>query len=308
MLRKAAKTVAKASRGAILDPQEDTLELAAGTHRYVSPKRERDTRVALIEMSWWFDHAKLLERASLQKFLRTLRNSIPEGMPRRYGLYEPPQHELEKAGEEHLVTFLMVHLTEGVVWYAKSPVAYVFISIEPTCGWQRLGSKTEYRCNRLSIELDSAALEQPGWQTALYRAWKNLSIELSPFYGGVRTLRDYFRSGRGFSSDGASEPHPTKSWWWKGIPPRLGHAVVLGDPYLPLWPAFAKSSEALDGIRVASMPDWSTDQDVTEMVGAVPAALALPFMPHVAQAPAGGRWTVYPDEYPPSFPFGPRPG
>ena len=308
MLRKTAKTIAKASRGAIRDPQGDTVELASGTHRYESPKREKDTRVAIIEMSWWFDHARLLERASLERFLRTLRSSIPEGMPRRYGLYEPPQHELEKTGEEHLVKFLLAHLTESVVWYAKSPVAYVFISIKPTCGWQKLGSKTEYRCNRLSIELESATLEQPGWRIALYRAWKNLSIELSPFYGDVRTLRGYFRHGRGFSSDGASEPHPTKSWWWKGIPPRLGHAVVLGDPYLQLWPEFAKSSEAIDGIRVASMPDWRTDQDVTEMVGAVPVALALPFMPHEGASPMGGRWTVYPEEYPPSFPFEPPSG
>jgi hypothetical protein len=304
-LRKAAKTIAKASRGVVLDPQAGSVELPGGVNRYVPPKREKESRVAILEMSWWFEHASLLERAELENFLETLSTYLPEAMPRRYGLYEPPQHELEKTGRDHLLSFLTDHLTESVVWYATAPVAYVFISIGPDSGWQRVGAKTEFRCNRISIELDTAALDQPGWQTGLLRAWRALSKRLNPFYGDVRTLQGYFRSGTGFSSDGASEPEPTKSWWWKGIPQRLGHAVVLGEPYSQLWPEFCASAEVDGGLHFAATTDWRTDEDVTRIVGEVPGQLAIEFMPHQANAPGGGRWTVYPEIYPAIFPFKP---
>jgi hypothetical protein len=305
ILRKTAKAIAKAARGAVLDPQADSVELPPGTKRYVQAKRERQVRVPILEMSWWFEHASLLDRANLQCLLDTFGTYIPEALPRRYGLYEPPQHELEKQGRDHLLSFLAKHLTESVVWYAKAPVAYVFINIRPESGWQRLGAKNEYRCNRLSLEIDAAALQQPGWQTALLRAWRAISTQLNPFYGDVRTLQGYFRSGRGFSSDGASEPHPTKSWWWKGIPPRLGHAVVVGEAYSKLWPQFRASSEVDRGLQFVATPDWRTDEDATTLVGEVPKQLAMEFMPHQASAPGGGRWTAYPDAYPAIFPFKP---
>lgn len=304
-LRKTAKAIAKAARGVVLDPQADSVELPGGVTRYASPKREKQARVAILEMSWWFEHASLLKRAELESFLEALATYLPEAMPRRYGLYEPPQHELEKTGRDHLLSFLAEHLTERVVWYAKAPVAYVFASVRPESGWQPVGEKTEFRCNRISIELDATALDQPGWQTGLLRAWRAISKHLNPFYGDVRTLQGYFRSGRGFSSDGASEPHPTKSWWWKGIPQRLGHAVVLGEPYSQLWPDFRASAELVGGLHFAATSDWRTDDDVTGVVGEVPGQLAMEFMPHQANAPGGGRWTVYPTTYPAIFPFMP---
>ena len=301
MLRKAAKAIAKASRGVVLDPQTESVDLPAGVHRYVPPKREKQSRVSVLEMSWWFEHSALLQRAKLREFLDTLTTYLPEALPRRYGLYEPPQYELEKTGRDHLLTFLTQHLTEGVVWYAKAPVAYVFPSIRPECGWQR--GKAAYRCNQLSLEMDAAALDQPGWQTALLRAWKAISTDLNPFYGDVRTLHGYFRRGRGFSSDADSEPHPTKSWWWNGIPRSLGHAVVLGEPYVEHWTSFTEFSDADGALHFASTTDWRTKEDVTKIVGEVPAHLAMEFMPYQTIHPAGGRWTVYPEGYPATFPF-----
>jgi hypothetical protein len=35
-----------------------------------------------------------------------------------------------------------------------------------------------------------------------------------------------------------SSTQPTLPTWWTGVPHGTAHAVVVGEPYLALWPAF----------------------------------------------------------------------
>ncbi len=302
-LRTAASDIARTSRGVVLDPQLDSVELARGVKRYVPVKGAKEARLAVLDMTWWFESESLQDRASLEAFLAALRTDLPEAMPRRYGPTEPPQYELAQTGDEHLLTFLLGHLATGVVWYATAPVAQVSINIKSPTGWQQLGGTMEYRCNRASFRLDAAALLQPGWQTALIRVWKSVSRILRPFYGDVRTLTGYTRTASGLRSDGASDPPPTKSWWWKGVPQRLGHAAVIGEPYLELWPDFLRHARVEHCLAFASTADWRTDEDVTQVVGEVPARIAMEFMPYQASRPGGGQSIAYPKAYPELFPF-----
>jgi hypothetical protein len=306
LLRKVAAAIAKAGHGVIFDPQQDSLQLAAGAKRYVSAKPTVD-RVSQLELSWWFDHARLLERASIVRVLDILSSHLPEALPRRYGTSEPPQHELEKTGRDHLIDFLATHLPSTVVWYAHRPVTHVFTSLRAECGWQRAGRQQEYRCNRLSLQLDSDALDQPGWQVALERVWRRLSLELEPFYSEVRTLGGYRRTGSRLGVDGETEPSPTRSWWWKGIPPRLGHAAAIGPRYRELWPEFVKHADVSADLAFVATPDWRTKDDAADRVGGVPRGLALSFMPHMVTLSGGGRTALHPEEYPAQFPFGARP-
>jgi hypothetical protein len=306
LLRKVAAAIAKAGHGVIFDPQQDTLQLASGARRYVSAKSTVD-RVSQLRLSWWFDHPRLLERASIVRVLDILSNHLPEALPRRYGTRQPPQHELEKTGREHLVDFLATHLTKTVVWYGHPPVRNIFTSLRAESGWLGPGGKSKYCCNCVSLQLDTDALEQPGWQVALERVWRRLSLELEPFYSEVRTLRGYQRYGSRLAVDGDTELSPTSSWSWKGIPPRLGHAVALGPRYRELWPAFAQHAEVSGDLAFVATPDWRTRADAADLVGGVPRELALPFMPHMITLPGGGRTASYPEEYPALFPFGARP-
>lgn len=66
------------------------------------------------------------------------------------------------------------------------------------------------------------------------------------------------------------QQHPIKGGWWRGIPEKLGKAVVLGNVYQRLWPAFAAVSKIADGLAFASLEDWTTDGDLSQKVGEPP--------------------------------------
>jgi len=303
ILRRAAKLISRAARGAVFDPQTGTVDLPPGTKRYVAPP-PGEARISLLVLSWWFDHSDLLDRAAVERLFDILAAHAPEALPRRYGLYEPPQHALAETGREHAVQFLTDQLVEGVVWYCTLPFFHVSISIRQACGWQRLGSQQRYRCNQMTVELDAGALEQPGWQTAVRRLWRAVSLELRPFFGDVRSLAGNVRKGSRIWHDGREEPHPIRSWWWNGIPPRLGHAAVVGEPYRSLWPGFDAAAGTVGGLTFLTTDDWTSRADAADLVAGVPQHLALPFLAHWGSAEGGGRTVRYPETYPAVFPFG----
>ena len=72
-------------------------------------------------MSWWFEHGRVLEPDWIDAFLALLERCVPEALPERYGLWEPPQHVFEETGREHLMAFLSEHMGEVIVWYANRP-------------------------------------------------------------------------------------------------------------------------------------------------------------------------------------------
>jgi len=273
LLRRVAQSIAKAAHGVVFDPQQDALELPSGVKRFSTAAREE--RIAMLSLSWWFTHDDLTHRDGIERLLRALESEVREVLPRRYGLYEPPQFELEKMGRPHLVEFLERHAQETVVWYAHRPVMGVYLGVRSPSRWQPLGKSKQYRCQRFSIDVERSALAQPGWPTALRRLWRRVSRELRPFYGEVRTLRGYLRSGARVALDRETEHNPTKAWWWKGIPSTVGHAFVVGPPYVDLWPELAAGGVIADGaLRLVETPDWTKDEEASAFVGGVPAPLA----------------------------------
>ncbi len=303
MLGKLTRAVAKVAHGVILDPQQDMVELARGTKRYQPPKRDNEQRFAMLEMSWWLNHGRLLEPMFLDSLVELLETHLPESMPRRYGEHEPPQHVYAKTGREHFVSFLATNLTDFIIWNAQRPVGGWHFSVDSSCGFQPLGQQQQYRCNRVTLSLEAMALTQPGWATGLQRFWRRTSGLLQPFFGDVRTLQGYSGRPSDPMMDAETESHPVSSWWWKGIPPELGHAVVVGAPYLEHWPELSAAADHVGELAFLSNDDWLTSSDVSERVGGVPAAMALPFMPDLAPHELGGMAMRYPDTYPELFPL-----
>lgn len=283
-LNKVAKAIAKCARGVIFDPQTEIVELPSGIKRYApQPPAEKEPSVRL-QMTWFFDHLKLAERASLDRFLNILATHMPEALPRRYGVSEPPAHTLEKTGRAHLLDFLADHIAAGIVWYPNRPVLDLSLHFKRPCGFEH----NQYRCNALSIAFDKAALDVPGWSTELMRLWRALSNELRPFFGDVRTFRGY-------------EDHPVAAWWWKGVPPRLGHAAVVGEPYSSLWKIDGGTHEK--GLTFVTTDDWRTDEDAADKIGGVPAPIALSFMPHLGGDDRLGWGMKRATDYASEFPF-----
>jgi uncharacterized protein YlzI (FlbEa/FlbD family) len=266
-----AKTIAKASRGIVEDPQRETFELPSGLKRFTPIKRAARAPLSLLELSWWFAHADCREASFFDRLFDVVARVLPEALPRRYGECEPPKHELAKTGRAHLSKFLVEAGDSMTVMYPTRPAVGVSGSFVGAPGVARIGGERHFRCNRFSIEVDHAMLSQPGWELTLERAWRAISTELRPFYGDVRTLHGHVWMGRTYGGDG--ESHPVRSWFWRGIPPRLGHAVVIGEPYLARWPQMQQRAES--GLAFATTPSWQSTDDVADVLGGVPAKLTV---------------------------------
>ena len=62
---------------------------------------------------------------------------------------------------------------------------------------------------------------------AIERLFKNISYVITPFYGDIYILKKHIRSRSVSFSDGETEQHPIVSWWWNGIPRKLGIGLVI---------------------------------------------------------------------------------
>lgn len=151
---------------------------------------------------------------------------IPEALPRRYGLYEPPKEIFTTL--DSFNNFLLENINDSIVWYPTKPVDYVHLSIPKPIGPTRIG----YRFGHFSISIDAAVLSMVGWETEIIRLFKNISEIIAPFYGDIFILNNYIRTRTVSYSDDKTEKHPITSWWWNGIPRESGLALVLGKPIL----------------------------------------------------------------------------
>jgi hypothetical protein len=217
-----AKNLARAARGVLVNPQEDTIETARGAKRVDLagiPKEESD-----LKLSWWFEDADSFEKNGYARLFEVFESNMPEALPRRYGLWEPPQFKYAEKGREHFLSFYRENLREGIVWDSNHPFSYVFNSIPPKVG----GTWQGYRSCRLQIFLQSRVLQAPGWPLALKRLWLAVAQIVSPFFAEIR-----------------EGPDLVKAWWWNGIPPVLGLATMIGPPYDKLWPDFVAAAKNL---------------------------------------------------------------
>jgi hypothetical protein len=297
LLGSVSRRLGRAAHGVVLDPQTDTIATPTGVKRY-RPQR-RSERFSILAFSWWFTDGPLLTRSGLERFLGLLERLLPEAMPRRYGLLELPQHQYSETGKDHFLDFLHQHLDGSLVWYPHWPVVGVSMSCSPEWGI----SRQDFRANHVKVHVEAKALEQPGWHVALDTFWRAASQAICPFYGDVRTLGGFLRMGAPYALDMATEFHPVKGSWWVGIPRTAGHAIVLGEPYLDLWPSFAEAEQLVDGLVFLATNDWKTPDDVSDLVGGVLDELAQRWVPKWTATPYGGRTINWNTEFPPQWLF-----
>jgi hypothetical protein len=297
LLSTVSKRLGKAAHGVVLDPQADTVITPSGVKRY-RPQR-RAERFSILALSWWFTEGPLLTDAGLHEFVSLLERMLPEAMPKRYGLFEPPQHLYAETGREHFLGFLQEHLDDIIVWYPHRPVVDVSVSCSPKWGAVRQG----FRANYVTVDVEAKTLEQTGWNTALDRFWRVASQVIQPFYGDVRTLKGFTRMGATCGSDIETDFHPVKGPWWIGIPRIVGHAVVLGEPYLSLWSRFVEAAQVADGLAFLSTNEWTTQEEVSNLTGGVPDTLAQRWIPKWVATSYGGKAVNWNTEYPPIWPF-----
>ena len=273
-LRKIAKLLSQQTRGVIEDPQEGSYDLATGVRKYSSPERGKQTRFSILQMSWWFEDDLLDPREKLYRFIGLLERYLPEALPRRYGLFEPPQFTYGETGKDHFAELLAAH-RQGVVCYTTKPVWGIHFALNPKSGFVNNGRRRKYKCSALTISIDGAVLEEEHWRRHLHETWKVFSQALGPFYGDVRILRNFIGGKATYFCDATTQQHPVKSWWWRGVPAKPAQAVVIGGPYLDLWPEAIAAGSQESGLYFVSAREWSDDETIAAILK-VPSTIAQP--------------------------------
>jgi hypothetical protein len=301
LAKRVAVSIARSAHGAIEDPQRETVRLPTGVTRIQRVPRPAGLG-AILEMNWWLDHDLMRSSAGIEQFLTALKRTIPEAFPRRYGLFEPPQHSVDRDGEDHLRRFAVENVDDFVVYYTKWPVLGLTFASRFLAGINR---RRFYNPNHVEVSFDASILEQPGWRVALGRFWRTLSIHLRPFYGDVRTLSGYKinKRGTGYWVGAEAENHPGGGIW-QGIPRELPHAAVLGEPYVDLWPAFVQHAQCVEELAFIETENWAPSSSIHDIVGPVPRAIVRP-RSYGWLEKEKGVWTLGGDtpEYPEIFPF-----
>ncbi len=222
MIINTAKSIAKDWRGVVENPQTDEIILPSGIKRVLD--YEKNELFTLMELSWWFNNEKILEIDHLRQLIDMIDRTIPEVLPRRYGLYEPPKEKyLDK---ESFIKYLSNNVKGSIVWYPTKPVDYVQLGIPEKIGPMRIG----YRFGQLSISIDAAVIDMPGWSRSLNELFRGISQIINPFYGDIYFLINHVRSRTVSYLNRTSEIHPISAWWWNGVPRKLGVGLVIGEP------------------------------------------------------------------------------
>jgi len=294
LLARAARSVARASHGLVFDRQADEITTPRGVRRLaVEPRSER---FALLELSWLFLGEDVFRSGTLRELLDTLGAHLPEAVPRRYGLYEPPQHLLAEEGREHLLSFLVENLDNHPVLYPHRPV----LNLHLACTRQHYPPRLGFRCNSIRLAVEATVTAQPGWQEGLRRLWRALCRLLRPFYSEVRTVDGYSREGATYASDRKTEVHPICDWFWRGVPRELGHAVAIGPPYVDLWPQALEHGQRSEGLVVLDVGSW---QKGCTLDLETPDGIRQAWTPVWVEGDLG--WSInWVKEYPEIWPFG----
>ncbi|MFB5284059.1 hypothetical protein [Peribacillus sp. Hz7] len=225
LVKKMTKILAQSSHGVVVNEQEGTISSPSGVKRLETiPAKDADPSYLL--MTWWFMNDHTFIKDGFETFLDLMESMMPEALPRRYGIYEPPQFKLADKGKEHFIQFLSENLHEGIVWYPSKPFTYINIRIPDKVGPTRQGFRSCY----ITIKFLEEVMKQPGWSMELKRFWLKASDQLKPFYGEMRKGQN-----------------PRNGTWWRGLPKSLGNAAMLGKPYIDLWPDFIKEAKQTEG-------------------------------------------------------------
>jgi hypothetical protein len=228
--RRVARALAEALEGAVYDCQEDAVlwPRARAGHRRSQPVQAGDQLVDGLILSWYFRPADLPD-AFEQQLLDHLRRALPEAVPKRYDTTEPPQHRLDRDGDDHFT-----HLAarpDGLYWTARRPV----VGGNYTRRFGNHGRRSRARqVGALEISLLLDAVDTPAWRAEITHALSDIARLSNAFYAQAAVGHGY-RSTQ-LSSDGHTRrPAPLATGdGWQGLPDHPVWLAWFGDLYRPL--------------------------------------------------------------------------
>jgi hypothetical protein len=300
------KAIAKEFGGVVEDPQADTVSLPSGIKRYRPTVQDIDSRVATLNLNYWFTESPLRTKQGREQLLDYITRHLPEALPRRYGLYEPPSEKWEIGGKAAFLDFLDGQTPDSMIVIYTSRPCVDFHITPATVGWVRRGSAQIFRCGCLKFAFEFGALEDDGWRTAIERAWLDIAKITKPFATNVEVVDDWILRGRGRlwadSRTGSSVCSPA----WFGVPRTLGLAFGLAEQYAAYWPQLKTHAVSADGLRYVDTCDWRSRRSASDIVGEAPDSIReRPGRGRVVGPDGLTRHNAAPEGYPSVFFFPP---
>jgi hypothetical protein len=246
VLSRAANAIASKGHGVISD--EEKVWTPRGIRRAKTISHQEVTPPQMILMTWWAAGGPLFTREGVDALVNTLERFLPEALPDRWDVVEPPSHRLSVEGSEGLVEFLDNDRSSLKFLWPRKPVYQLGIDVN---WWGK--AFPYFHALYFHIGIDAALVLQPGWPRQLPRAFREVSRVIQPFYGEARPYPDLSRG----LVEGRPQPNPasTIGGGWCGVPQHPPLAMVVGAPYLENWPT-AQSGAPLDGLMIHSSDVW----------------------------------------------------
>jgi hypothetical protein len=269
----ALKTLAKEFRGLVEDPQTSTIMLPSGSKRYRPTGQDIGSRVSTLNLNYWFIESPLRTREGRALLVDYIARYLPEALPRRYGLYEPPSEKWEIGGKAAFLDFWDAQVPDRMVVAYTTRPCIGFDLWPSSVGWIRRGAAQIFRCGCLTLSFEFAALEDHGWRIAIERAWLDIARIAEPFATNVEVLDGWIlRRGGRMSADGRTESTVCSPAWF-GIPRRLGLAFGLAEQFVGYWPQLKTDAVVANGLSCVNTRDWPSRRSVSDIVGEAPESI-----------------------------------
>ncbi len=284
-MREVSGFIADSCDGIIMDPQLCQVGKRKRLINYRTKSIDsNDARVLML--SWWFICGPLA-RGDISGIIDIMIEALPEALPRRYDIAEPPKYKYQEMGKEHFIQYVKDNIYDYVIWYPTPPIVHIDLAVPE----QIVGTKSKFKCGNMTVQIDAAVLSESHWKKKIITVWHSLSHVITPLYGDIRILGGYKKERGKIESTYKSERHPVSVWWWAGIPKGPVHAMVLGEPYLTRWPEIEAISQREDRLAFITAKVDAIEENAYADVGEIPA--------EIAQVKPGSY-----REYPKDWPFG----
>lgn len=187
---------------------EDQTAWSPGGKRR-APRERRKAGFDLLTLSWWAAGGPLLREEGLLEFLQVLQRWLPEAVPTRWDLVEPPSPFLRDEGILVLAAFLHANREEVVILWSDPPFLGLDLDISVNWGAE---DQVGFRATWVELAVHGDLLKDDGWAKQLARSFEELSLVIVPFYAEAR-LRPGGRWTRQGGA-GASSLHPVRRMYW----------------------------------------------------------------------------------------------
>jgi len=220
---RAARRIAAAIDGAVLDPQTGTV-FRGGRSRSAEPV-ERGY-VSVVEVHWYVRAQDGDRISAARAFVAAAKRHLPEALPRRYGSFEPLQKRWDDGGAEAFVAFIEAE-DDTVYIQGTAPIPNASI------GRARQGDSD---VDAHSLSMLAAPLEDERWRLSLERMFVEFAQAVDAVYASAEVVRGIEWSGRAlwFGSEAEDAIYLAGQGNWHGLPPYPVWLSWFGREYAPI--------------------------------------------------------------------------